>query len=91
MAELEQIKLFDIEAETLANEHWQDMPEYIQQDLTPYKSILVNFRNHDDYKAFEKLMEQRLTMKSKSIFYPKLDCESATDKVYINTLNKANE
>lgn len=88
---IEQIQMFDIERKAAWDEHWQDMPEYKQQDLTPFKSVLVNFRNYEDYKAFAELINQKLTLKTKTIFYPKLDYESAIDRVYINTLNNSNE
>ena len=41
----------------------------------------VNFRNEEDYLAFAKLIDQALTDKSKSIWYPKLDVEE-------NSLNR---
>ena len=86
---LEQIEMFNIKRKEHWEEHWQDMPEFNQEELTPFKSILVNFRNYEDYKAFEKLIDQKLTLKTKTIFYPKLDVESMTDKVYINVLNNS--
>ena len=29
---------------------WQDMPEYVMEDLTPFRVINVRFRNEEDVK-----------------------------------------
>lgn len=54
-------------------DHWQDMPEFEQENNAPYKSINVHFRTEEDYKDFAKKIDQSLTAKTKSIWYPKLD------------------
>ena len=33
---------------------WQDMPEYVMEDLTPFRVINVRFRNEEDVKKFEE-------------------------------------
>lgn len=38
---------------------WQDMPEFVMEDLTPHRVINVRFRNDDDVKKFEELMSQK--------------------------------
>ena len=43
--------LFD-ELET-ANEEWQGMPEFVQDDLSPHRVIYVRFRNDEDVAKFE--------------------------------------
>lgn len=53
--------------------HWIGMPEFEQNDNKTYKTLYVHFRNHEDYEAFAKLVEQNLTMKTKSIWHPKLE------------------
>lgn len=55
--------------------HWVGMPEYKQEDNPPYMKIYMNFRNKEDYEKFAKLIDQNLTEKTKSIWYPKLDRE----------------
>ena len=55
--------------------HWKGMPEYEQEKNPPYKQIYLNFRNKEDYEEFAKLIDQNLTIKTKSIWYPKLDRE----------------
>jgi hypothetical protein len=53
--------------------HWGGMPAFVQHPNEPHKKIYVSFRNEEDYQAFAKLIEQGLTEKTKSIWYPKLD------------------
>lgn len=60
--------LFD-ELET-ANEEWQGMPEFVQDDLSPHRVIYVRFRNHEDVAKFEELMNQKITEKQKTIWFP---------------------
>lgn len=54
-------------------EHWQDMPEFIQEDNKTHKTIYVHFRNEEDYQEFAQLIGQTLSKKTKSIWHPKLD------------------
>ena len=51
-------------------EEWQGMPEFEHEDLTAYKSLIVHFKAQEDVDAFSELVEQRLTEKTKAIWYP---------------------
>jgi len=55
--------------------HWKGMPDFDQKNNPPYKQIYLNFRNKEDYDEFAKLVNQNLSEKTKSIWYPKLDRE----------------
>jgi hypothetical protein len=61
--------------EEFFKKYWKGMPTFDQNDNPPWKQIYVNFRNKEDYEEFAKLVDQALTDKSKSIWYPKLDIE----------------
>jgi hypothetical protein len=52
--------------------HWQDMPEFEQEENKTYKTISVHFRTKEDYEAFAKVIGQNLSEKTKSIWHPKL-------------------
>lgn len=56
--------------------HWKGMPEFEQEDKKTYKTVYVHFRNKEDYEEFAKLIGQKLTMKTKSIWHPALDREA---------------
>lgn len=55
--------------------HWIGMPSFIQEDNPPFMKLIISFRNEQDYKDFSKLVDQPLTMRTKSVWYPKLDRE----------------
>lgn len=63
--------------------HWIGMPEFEQKDNPSYKKLIVNFRNKDDYEEFAKLLDQNLTEKTKSIWYPKLNRDENSLKRWI--------
>ena len=63
--------------------HWVGMPEFVQEDNPPYKKIIMNFRSKEDYDSFAKLIDQKLTEKTKSIWYPKLDIDDNSLKRWI--------
>jgi hypothetical protein len=56
------------------------MPEFKQQDQRPWKTLKVHFRNTTDLAAFAKLVKQKMTEKTKFVWYPKADIEPIMDK-----------
>ena len=57
-AELELLPIID---ENVVNDplaEWEDMPEFIQDDLQPYRSIIIHFGEEKDVKDFFKLLDQ---------------------------------
>ena len=78
-----QMDIFDILGiEEEWKEHWKDMPEFIQKDLTSEKSIIVHFRNKEDRDTFSKLVEQKITYKTQSIWFPKAEIEHMMNQRY---------
>ena len=49
---------------------WVGMPEFVQEKKEPYKELIVRFETEQDYQDFQKVIEQRLTFKTKSIWFP---------------------
>lgn len=49
---------------------WTDMPEFVQEKLTYYATIVIRFEEEKDLIAFSRLVEQNLTSKTKSMWYP---------------------
>jgi hypothetical protein len=89
MEDDKQKKLFDIPE--WWEEHWEGMPEFIQEDLTPEKSIFVHFENYEDMKKFSKLVDQKITAKTQSIWYPKAKIRSYKGKAYATEGYKKHE
>lgn len=53
--------------------HWNAMPEFENEENKPFKTIYVHFKTEEDYNEFSRLIGQKLTKKTKSIWHPKLE------------------
>jgi len=62
--------LFDEEETILWQKEWKGMPEFIQNDLTPFRSIKVSFRTKEDLDTFAELIGQKLTVKTRAVWFP---------------------
>jgi hypothetical protein len=63
-----------VEEESVTPYQWDDMPEFVQNDLQPYATIDVEFRSKEDIEEFKKLMEQEsINEKTKAIWFPARD------------------
>lgn len=61
---------------------WQGMPEYTHEDLEPEQSVKVHFASKEDREAFSKLIDQKITDKTRSLWYPPQEIGHYTDKRY---------
>lgn len=82
--ENQQQYLFDIfENEEEWKKEWQDMPEFVQRKTgKPYAQIIFRFSNEQDLKDFSKLINQRLTNKTKSAWHPQIERGINANKIY---------
>ena len=60
------------------------MPEFIQEKQKEYAKIIVRFDNENDLQEFSKLIGQKLTNKTKSIWHPQLIRGQNSGKRYID-------
>lgn len=65
-------------------EEWKDMPEFVQENLMPVKSIKINFASINDMNEFSKLIGQKLTDKTKSVWFPKQNYIKPSEYRYID-------
>ena len=72
------------ESENNLDELWQGMPEYDNKDITSNRKIIVHFKNDEDAEKFSSLIKQKITPKTKSLWFPKIKNQSMTDKEYVN-------
>ena len=80
-----QMNIFDIlGVEEDWKKEWQDMPEFIQEDLTPHQQIIISFESDNDVKDFAKLINQKLTYKTKSIWFPETQRGKFKDYSYVD-------
>lgn len=56
------------------------MPEFIQGDDTAMQTIQVHFRNHIDRELFGQLVKQRITNKTRFVWYPEVRRQSPVGK-----------
>lgn len=57
---------------------WEDMPEFANEDISGVRQLIITFANNDDVRAFAELVQQNITDKTKSIWYPKAEIVSTT-------------
>lgn len=62
--------------------HWAGMPEFIQDKQEPYSKIIIRFRSEKDLQEFAELVDQALTAKTQSMWYPELVRGIHSNKVY---------
>jgi hypothetical protein len=65
-------------------EQWFGMPEFVQEKQKPYAELIVRFRNEEDLQKFAKLINQKLTLKTKSIWHPEIVRGIHSNKRYID-------
>ena len=63
---------------------WEDMPEYNQKDLTPYRTLYIHFRNKEDVEDFEKVIKQKIHQEAKSYWHPKLKIKEVANLRYVD-------
>lgn len=76
------IMFFDEENEW--QKEWKGMPEYIQKKQnSEYHKITIRFENKEDLESFCKLINQKITNKTKSIWFPELERGVNANKIYV--------
>lgn len=74
----------DLGIKSIYDEAWEGMPEFDQKDKTSFQSIHIHFKTYDDVKKFAELIGQKLTKKTRSIWFPQIEIERYADKEYID-------
>ena len=64
--------------------HWIGMPEYENKENKYFKTLKVHFKCQEDYDAFAKLIDQNLTMKTKSTWYPEQERLKPSDYAWVS-------
>lgn len=63
---------------------WKGMPEFKQLDMEPWKSVVVQFESEKDMLEFGRLVNQKITFKTPSIWFPKVDPTPAINKLWVD-------
>jgi len=77
------LRMFDENYDSSSKE-WKDMPEFISEDLNPWKSILVHFESKENMQSFARLLNQKITQATKYIWFPEMTNERLTNKRYVD-------
>lgn len=85
-AKVEQVSLFE-DAEWW-HSHWGGMPEFVQEDLAPWKSMMVHFSSPEDFRAFQERIGQKLNEKTKMCWYPQAEIGRFADKRWVEAAEK---
>jgi len=61
---------------------WTGMPEFINNDLSPKRQLIVSFKTDEDVQLFARFINQNITDKTKSLWYPEVKDLVQNDKIY---------
>jgi len=64
----------------LWKKEWWGMPEYSTEDLGSFRSMLVHFESPEDVVSFGDLIGQKITTKTRSLYYPYPEAEIRQDR-----------
>jgi hypothetical protein len=79
----------NINKNTIQYQHWLGMPDFEQTKKNPYAKIIIRVENAEDLNELAKRLEQPLTHKTKSAWFPFKSHWGAEKKVWIS--EKLNE
>jgi len=73
-----------LEVDTKWEKEWQNMPEFIQEDLQPWKTLLVHFKDIEDLQDFAEVIGQKLTDQTRSKWHPATEFMKTSHYRYID-------
>ena len=76
--------LFDGLPEDEKETEWRGMPDFNQPENGAVRQIIVSFYKSEDVEVFAKLLNQNITKKTKSIWFPARDKNNVADLFYVN-------
>ena len=59
------------------------MPEFLQENLEPFRVIRVQFATQEDVDAFAKLVGAKITSRTKGVWFPPRQRKHVT-KIYVD-------
>ena len=81
--EAEVMNMFDDDGNSLdANEEWEGMPQFEQENAKAFKSIVVHFKDEAALKQFTKKLKCDVAEKTKYIWYPEIEIAHVANNRY---------
>jgi len=72
--------------------YWVGMPDFVQEDLEPARTIYVHFESRAAVECFFELIGQKVPAKALSIWYPERETRRFSNKAYVDpTMEKSLE
>ena len=65
--------------------HWRGMPEFVQEALDPYRTVYIHFACKAHIQEFARLIGQRLTADTRSVWFPEAEIGRYANKRYIDS------
>ena len=65
-------------------DQWRGMPEFVQENQKPFKTILVHFDNQDAVDRFSAAIGQTVKPHTKYIWFPEIKIGSYAGKAYVD-------
>lgn len=69
-------------SETDTDAEWQGMPEFDQQDKKAFQSFMIHFKDQAAVDQFANLIAQKITDKTRYVWFPTIEIERHADKRY---------
>ena len=79
---LQQESLFDMAPDW--TQEWKGMPEYVVEDLSPFRSIIIHFASNTDAARFADATGLTITSETRSTWYPKADMDRVAKLRYVD-------
>jgi hypothetical protein len=67
---------------------WVGMPEFVNEEQHGCQKITLRFKTREDVEEFAKLINQKVSPTTKSLWYPKIDKKDLASTVYVNQSNE---
>lgn len=67
--------------------HWVGMPEFVQEKKEEFAKIIFRFETEEDLIEFSKLIQQPLTPKTKSAWFPYKPHRSSMSQEWLENWN----
>lgn len=83
--------LFDVEQDDDVDNEWRNMPEFNQPDNGAFRQIIISFDDQDGVDAFAKLIDQHLTSKTKSLWFPPREKNNVVDKFFYDVRDEGKD
>jgi hypothetical protein len=82
-------QLLLVESDEWWQKEWQNMPEFVQDDLMPYRTVYVHFSTQADLEDFAKLVKHpEITGRVKYMWYPGTAIRSVCKLRYVDDVQE---